>query len=531
MSTYFAQIIATAESAPAGPSNVGLGSVVLTIAIGVFLVWVGYVVSNSRRRTRPPEKPGPNQEFFMDNAGLENDRLTRVLTAAVVAAGVLAIVLPIYFVNETSRQEAAADDVVEEYLHFGEEWWQKFECTSCHGPDGGGGAADIAESRSGLIASWSAPAINDVFLRYDEDEVRHWIINGRAGSPMPANGLDGGGAMTVQEIDQVVDYLKSLQISQMDSFAKADEAVVTALERMRNAASTIETRILVEETRLNDIVDGVMQFDRIADLPEFVDDVLSAPSSCTKESASLVGRICANDAPDADRDGLADDAESALEGLAQLAFRAVTSRTVDTNTLEVSTQTDPQFDLTFSPTSGFSMTDAAGSPIADLDAAEAFISHLDAKHLELSLLAARNDQFAQPVIDGIAYLEEALAEAAWEVDFGAVAAATGLSEIDATRAVGLFNAYCARCHTAGYSAGVEFEQQPGSGAWAPSLLDGRTLVQFPDEMDHIDFIIEGAEASAEYGANGISGVGGMPAFGAVLSLEDIELIVKYERSM
>ncbi len=79
---------------------------VLTIAIVVFLVWVAYVVSNSRRRTRRTEKPAPNQEFFMDNVGLENDRLTRVLTAAVIAAGVLAIVMPIYFVNESNRQKA-----------------------------------------------------------------------------------------------------------------------------------------------------------------------------------------------------------------------------------------------------------------------------------------------------------------------------------------------------------------------------------------------------------------------------------------
>jgi mono/diheme cytochrome c family protein len=56
-------------------------------------------------------------------------------------------------------------------------------------------------------------------------------------------------------------------------------------------------------------------------------------------------------------------------------------------------------------------------------------------------------------------------------------------------------------------------------------------VQFPDSEDHISFIINGAEASAEYGINGLSGVGGMPGFGALLSLEDIELIVAYERSM
>lgn len=532
MITYLAPVFAAAtESEPAGPSNVGLGSVVLTIAIVVFLIWVGYVVINSRRRIRPPEKPGPNQEFFMDNEGLEKDRLTRVLAAAVIAAGVLAIVMPIYFVNETSRQEAAAADIEEEYLHFGEEWWEKFECSACHGPDGGGGGAEIVESRSGLSANWAAPSINDVLYRYSEDEVRYWIVNGRAGSPMPASGLEGGGAMTVQEIDQVIDYLESLQISQMDAFAKADAAVETALDRMANAEAAIETRILEEQTKLEDIRDGPRKFDAIRDLPDRVDDALSAPGTCTTESAALVGRVCGDAGDDADRDGLTDAAEQLLGDLANVAFEAVISRQLNTTSLEVEIQTDPLFDVSFSATSPFSMTDAAGNPVADLDSVADLISHLDAVHLELSLLTDRNDQFAQPVVDGIAFLEEALERKAWEVDFDAVAAAAGLSRADAERSVGLYNAYCARCHTAGYSAGIEFEQEPGSGAWAPALTQGRTVVQFPEEASHIDFIINGANATEEYGVNGISGVGGMPGFGAVLSQEDIELIVKYERAM
>ncbi len=529
--SYLVPIVAVAESEPVGPSNVGLGALVLTIAVGIFLIWFAYLAINSRRRTRRPERAAPNQEFFMDNDGLENDRLTRILTAAVVAAAVLAIVMPIYFVNETNRQEAAAADIEEEYLHFGEEWWEKFECSSCHGPDGGGGGAEIVEPRSGLSANWSAPSINDVFFRYNEEEVRHWIVNGRAGSPMPASGLEGGGAMTVQEVDQVVAYLQSLQITQMEAFAKADSAVQSALDRIINAEAAIESRILEEETNLANILAGPDKFAQIADLPDQVDDLLGGAGTCTLESAALVGGVCTSEGPDADRDGLTDEAEVALEGFALVAFEAVTTSVVDTATGEVTTQTDPEFDLSFSPTSPFSMTDSAGSPVADIDSAEAFISHLDAVHLELSLLTDRNDQFAEPVIVGIAFLEDALERRAWEVDFSAVAAATGLSEIDATRAVGLFNAYCARCHTAGYSAGIEFEQEPGSGAWAPALTQGRTVIQFPDEQDHIDFIINGANASEEYGVNGISGVGGMPGFGAVLSLEDIELIVKYERAM
>ena len=531
MSTFITPIVAVAESEPAGPSNVGLGSVVLTIAVTVFLIWVGYVVINSRRRTRPPESPGPNQEFFMDNDGLENDRLTRVLTAAVIAAGVLAVVMPIYFVNETSRQEAAAEEIHEEYLHFGEEWWEKFECSACHGPDGGGGGAEIVEGRSGLSANWAAPSINDVFYRYSEDEVRHWIVNGRAGSPMPASGLEGGGAMTVQEIDQVIDYLQSLQITQMDAFAKADAAVQAALDRMAGAQASIETRILVEQTKLADILDGPRKFGLIEDLPDRLANALAASGTCTTESATLVGRVCGEAGADADRDGLTDEAEQLLNDLAAIAFDAATTRQLNVTSLEVEAATDPEFELSFSATSPFSMTDAAGNPVADLDSAAALVSHLDAVHLEYSLLTDRNEQFAEPVVAGITFLEEALERKAWEVDFGAVAAAAGLSRSDAERAVGLYNAYCARCHTAGYSAGVEFEQEPGSGAWAPALTQGRTVVQFPDEASHIDFIINGANASEEYGVNGISGVGGMPGFGTVLSQADIELVVKYERSM
>nr|MDJ0924947.1 c-type cytochrome [Acidimicrobiia bacterium] len=493
--------------------------------------WIGYLIINSRRRTRAPEREAPNQEFFMDNEELENDRLTRVLTAAVISAAVLAIVLPIYFVNETNRQQAAAEEIHEDYLHFGEEWWIKFECSLCHGPQGGGGGAEITEDRSGLSASWASPPLDDIFLRHNEEEVRHWIVFGRQGTPMPSAGLEGGGAMTVQEVDQVITYMRDLAVPQREAFLRTDGLVQAALDRMMNGGATIQTRLLVENTKLLDIRDAPDQFSAIRKVPDDVDALLGGPGTCTEESAALVGTVCTDEGPDADRDGLSDEVEPALTALSQLAFETLTTRQVDPVTLEVAEVDDPEFDLEFSPTSAYSMSDATGNPVADLDSAEAFISHLDAKHLEWSLLTDRNDQFAEPVENGIIFLEEALAARAWHVDAAAVAADAGLSEDEATRAIGLFNAYCARCHTAGYAAGVEFEQKPGSGAWAPALTDGRTIVQFPDEQDHIDFIINGANASEPYGVNGLSGVGGMPAFGAVLSLEDIELIVKYERSM
>jgi hypothetical protein len=72
--------------------------------------------------------------------------------------------------------------------------------------------------------------------------------------------------------------------------------------------------------------------------------------------------------------------------------------------------------------------------------------------------------------------------------------------------------------------------KPGTGAWGPSLIDGRSIVQFPDEADQVDFVISGSGANEAYGVNGL-GTGRMPGFGASLSLADIMLIVKYERTL
>jgi len=101
-------------------------------------------------------------------------------------------------------------------------------------------------------------------------------------------------------------------------------------------------------------------------------------------------------------------------------------------------------------------------------------------------------------------------------------------EAEATRAVSLYNAYCARCHTAGYSAGPAYQQAQASGALGPSLRDGRALTQFLTHEDMYDFISVGSVSGLGYGVNGV-GSGRMPGFGMVLSAEELELIVRYLR--
>jgi mono/diheme cytochrome c family protein len=104
----------------------------------------------------------------------------------------------------------------------------------------------------------------------------------------------------------------------------------------------------------------------------------------------------------------------------------------------------------------------------------------------------------------------------------------------AQRAVGLFNSNCARCHTAGFSAGVPFTQEAGSGGFGPALWDGRPTVQFGEASENpeddllVRFLTRGSEAQIPYGLNGF-GSGRMPAFGAILSEADIELLAAYLR--
>jgi mono/diheme cytochrome c family protein len=107
----------------------------------------------------------------------------------------------------------------------------------------------------------------------------------------------------------------------------------------------------------------------------------------------------------------------------------------------------------------------------------------------------------------------------------------------------LFNAYCARCHTKGFSYGEA--ALAGGGAFGPNLTNGATVRQFPDEATHIDFITNGAVVDAApldqpakpygkaYGVRGVMGYdgGGMPAFGKILTEAQIMAIVQYERSL
>ncbi|MGH9168570.1 MAG: c-type cytochrome, partial [Acidimicrobiia bacterium] len=161
--------------------------VIVIVALGS-LAWLGFLFSSSMGRGAGEEIP-PNFRPYFTDAELESRRLDRVLAVALTLATFLAISLPIYYLGEARRHSAFAqgfsDEAVERGRHIFEE---EFQCVNCHGPGGTGGSAPFVEERSGIQTTWAAPSLNDVFYRYDEDEVRYWIVFGRANTPMPAWG-------------------------------------------------------------------------------------------------------------------------------------------------------------------------------------------------------------------------------------------------------------------------------------------------------------------------------------------------------
>jgi mono/diheme cytochrome c family protein len=320
--------------------KVGVGVAVLTV-VGAFV----YLGLHLRRRERPAVgteiELAPNRRPYLSDEELESSKLETAQKFALAMLALIAVGLPAYWLREPSRQAGAATGFDHRAIKRGHslflptdspEHGAHFGCQDCHGPEGSGGTAEYTltdptdPDALPRKVKWAAPSLNDVLRRFSKDEVRNILVYGRANTPMPAWGTQGGGPMNAQQIDDLVAYIESIQLTSKEIRAKN-------LERYG--------------------------------------------------------------------------------------------------------------------------TDGAK----------------------------------------------------------------------------LFDAFCARCHTQGFSYNEPDVQ--GGGAFGPSLIDGATLRQFPNREDHVEFILNGSEYGKPYGSRGMGGNegGGMPGFADMLTREQIEAIVDYERSL
>lgn len=162
-----------------------------------------------------------NRKPYVADEELEGRKLDKALTWSLLLLIVIGVGLPLYWLNEPSRQANADDFSAEVFVSRGEGLYEE-QCSSCHGGAGAGAvAADYALTVNGEFidqVDWRAPELSTALLRYSREEVTDILNLGRPGTPMPAWGAPGGGPLTAQQIDNIVDYLDSIKPYEIDEF-------------------------------------------------------------------------------------------------------------------------------------------------------------------------------------------------------------------------------------------------------------------------------------------------------------------------
>ncbi len=199
-----------------------------TIGLGIALVtFFGFAVAIYANSRKSKDEIGSeielaaNRKEYLDDEDLEGPRLDRSLTFALVSLLFISIAFTFYTVAEPGRQEGAVAVRNATFERRGENTYVNGAgCVACHAADGGGGEAPfvLQDGDGQFIAnvSWTAPALNNLLLRYSEEEVTHILNFGRSGSPMAAWGTPGGGPLTTQAIENVILYLETLQVQSLN---------------------------------------------------------------------------------------------------------------------------------------------------------------------------------------------------------------------------------------------------------------------------------------------------------------------------
>jgi len=214
--------------------------ITLVVLVPAALMWAVFIARSGRPGRPPRPKLGIPQALrpAEPDEVLEGPRLERIQTWGLVATLATAVFIPAYWLPEAQRQAAFEERFHEESVHRGkliyaappeleegiggvefkaveEEIQLGQNCAFCHGGNLEGGPIPNGYippgARDGTDpVQYFAPPLNNVFTRWDEEVVRFTIERGRPGTPMPAWGVEYGGPMTSQMVDDVIAYLKSL---------------------------------------------------------------------------------------------------------------------------------------------------------------------------------------------------------------------------------------------------------------------------------------------------------------------------------
>lgn len=199
-----------------------IGTVIALLAVVAVVVYALFNIRAGRQEVGSEIELAANLKPYYDDDELETKKLDRALTAGLAGLVLVGVGLPAYWLAEPGRIDGAEDYYQAIFESRGEDLYTTgAQCNSCHGPDGVGGVAShtILDDDDEFVAqvNWEAPALNNVLQRYDWDEVYYILEYGRPFSPMPAWGEGGGGPLTTQQLDNIIHYLATIQLSHEES--------------------------------------------------------------------------------------------------------------------------------------------------------------------------------------------------------------------------------------------------------------------------------------------------------------------------
>ena len=487
----------------------------VSVAVLVLVAFVALFIRNiwvARPELGSEIELAPNRKPYLSDEELEGPKLDRSLTFALVMLGILALTLPFYWIAEPGRQEGAIAAYNLSFEVQGEGLYTTgAQCVNCHAAGGvGGSAAYVLQDADGQFianANWKAPSLNNVLLRYSEDEVRYVLNFGRPGSPMAAWGTPGGGPLTTQQVDNIIIYLRTLQQQSIDPIdidlaAGEDEELRAELQaEAEGIAQAVRDEVArsIEAGEFETVGEAVFNLGLYSD---YAGGSLSC-ARCHTSGWSL-GPVVS---PDILTEGVAGCGGGDPSGIGySLCGGDVLTRFPD--------DTWKGADGTWLPVEGipdddgFHIEAADGTPIR-LDETSSPVTDEGEPYLvhEGDLLACDYvSQLWQPS-SGEAY--------PFAQDFEPVVDETGTFSAPEV---------------------LSLEDVPGDNV--TELADGRlvggcTRVEMPDRTSraHYNFVADGADAGAGYGRGGQSHAGMMPGFGGVLPSELIEAVVDYERGL
>ncbi len=451
-----------------------VGFVILAIVFIGGLLYIYFNIRAARDELGSEIELASNRKPYYDDAELEGRRLDSALGISLVLLTITAVTLPVYWLGEPGRHDGRDLDTWRIFGDRGEEMYlEGAQCVNCHGPDGKGGAVNTAiTTNSGQFVAqvnWKAPALNTVLSRFTEDEVLHTLNFGRNGV-MPAWGAGGGGPLTDQQLEEVVFYLRRIQIDEDTIRSEVASGVQSGAEDLLLATSSADWAVAVREAEAAKA--STAQAVRELSRTEF-------GFECTDEIEECVADQAAGDAL---RTATADSL-GPLEG-------AVQEWMADVNTAKA-TATD--------------MAVADKPSLGDVGNEDAL------RAATLEILSTPGSFEGQEVY--FQYGEILFTNSASSGTYSCARCHTAGWSYDATSDYTI--------EQNGHDGALQESYNQGGGFFGPNLTGGTLFDQFETAASQADFIAKGQTIGVTYGRGGSGGNGQMPGFGGVTEAKPI----------